>query len=91
MRITDRDIEAVIKQINEATGNPIESYSKDNAGRFRANIGCYTFYACHGVRALDQIISSGGGVKRILTASTNRELYNMLHSFKSGISTGCKK
>lgn len=91
-RITQADLEAIVSRINRMTNSPLESWTKDKAGKFKANIGNYHLDWAYGGVSLDRMQSEGGGVTDVLQCGhvTKRELYNMLHSFVAGIETSEK-
>ena len=85
-RITQKDLEYLVKRINEATNSPETSYQTTSKG-YKANIGNYHLdYAYGGVR-LSQMMNEGGGIHVISSGGfgTKRELYNWMQAFLSGM------
>lgn len=62
MRITQKDLEAVVKRINLITKSPLAPYSKDKNGVRKANIGNYHLSYAYGGVSLQRMDSDGGGV-----------------------------
>lgn len=89
-RVTQKQLESLVDYINEITGQPKTSYSKDDNGRYRANIGNYHIDGAYGGVNLHQIVTDGGGVTEPLGGGywSKRELYYKLHAFIRGINTG---
>ena len=92
-RITQKDLDRIVLRINEATGSPTESHSKDENGRFKANPGNYRLSYAYGGVALERISNEGGGVRRISTDGygTKRQLYTWMTAFLSGIEVTAEK
>jgi hypothetical protein len=89
MRITDRDLEAVVKRINLITNSPIESYVKNENGKFQAQIGNYHLSYAYGGVSLHRMDNEAGGVTTPLNCGhiTKRELYNLMQAFINGLQT----
>jgi len=86
-RITEKQLEALAKRINEVTGNPTEYFTPTEAGPpYHSNIGNYHIDHAYGRVALEQTMNESGGVRRILGSGTKRELWNEMHAFLSGLS-----
>lgn len=47
-RITESNLKALVRRINEATGAAIEPYTKQADGRYKANIGNYHLDIAYG-------------------------------------------
>lgn len=86
-RITDRMLNALCERINEATGSPAVSYTRDESGT-RANIGHYHADRSYGGVSLDRMFSEGGGVENIIPRGTKRELYHAMRAYLDGIEAG---
>lgn len=86
MRINERDLDAVMKRINEITGSPTEAYTRTESG-YKANVGCYTLSGAYGGWQLQRIMNESGGVENVLGAGylPKRELYGMMQAFLKGI------
>jgi hypothetical protein len=86
-RITQKMLERLVDRINQITGQPETSYTKDKDGRYRANVGNYHLDYAYGGVALEQMSTDGGGVHSVFGCGhvTKRELYNRLHAFINGL------
>lgn len=60
-----RELEILIKQINEKTGSPQEHYIRDDSGRLRAQVGHYYISGAYGGVELERVVNEGGGCKSI--------------------------
>lgn len=89
-RITESNLNFLVKRINEVTGSPAEPYTKLKNGKFKANIGNYHLDWAYGGVKLVRMHSGGGGIKEVLHSgfTTKRDLYNQLHSFLIGLDGG---
>ena len=84
-RITKQQLQNLLDRINEATGHTLESWTQDENGRFRANVGTYVLdWAYCGV-ALSQLTNEGGGERDITGRGTKRETYYRMHAFLDGV------
>jgi hypothetical protein len=86
-RISIKALETLVSIINKETNNPETAYTKNEDGTYSANIGCYTIGQAYGGVSLEQICTTGGGVKCPLGSyhRPKRELYNELQAFRSGL------
>jgi len=84
-RITNADLEFVVRQINEALGQPTEPYTRDENGKFQSVAGVYTLGGAYGGVRLERIANSGGGVHTITHYDTKRNTYNAMRSMLAGI------
>lgn len=89
-RITERDLEGLASTLNKLTGNPETDSTKTDDGTFCHNIGHYHIAHDYGRVALEQTLSTSGGVRRILGSGTKRELYQEMHAFLMGLETHYK-
>lgn len=86
MRITERDLESVVARINKMTGSPATPYTRDENGKFTANVGNFHLDAAYGGWALHRMETTGGGVEVILSGYVpKRELYEKMQAFLSGL------
>ena len=86
-RITEANLEAVVSRINRMTGSPATPYTRDDAGRNRANVGnCHLDFAYGGV-SLHRMENEAGGVSDVLRCGhvPKRELWNLMHAYISGL------
>jgi hypothetical protein len=88
-RITDKQLDNLAKWLNELTGSPLEPYSRDEGGRFRANVGNYHISHAYGGVCLHRMVNEGGGVDTPLVYGhvPKRELFNAMHAFIKGMNT----
>jgi len=87
-RITQKDLEQMVRRINETLGRPLETYTKDeDTGRYKANIGNFHLSGAYGGVALEEMESESGGVRRVSTGGygTKRELYRWMDAYLRGI------
>ena len=91
-RITQKDLEYLVKRINEVTDSPLSSYTRNGKkGKrevgFTANIGNYHLDYAYGGVKLGRMVSEGGGVTNIsdMGFGTKRELYNWMRAFLAGL------
>ena len=87
MRVTYRDLEAVCNRINDMTGSPKASWTKQADGKHKSNIGNYHLSGAYGGYALHRMVSDGGGVEDVLRSGhvPKRELYERMHAFIEGL------
>jgi len=86
-RISEKDLEAVIKRINIILKAPLEPYVKTGS-KFKAQIGNYHLAIEGGGFHLQKMSCKNGSVSRILYGATKTELYNNIQSFISGLYEG---
>ena len=84
-RKTNKDLEAVLSRINDATGGASEPWTKDAAGRYRANVGTYVLDYCYGGVSLAQLCTEGGGDRDITLRGTTKETYYRMKAFLRGL------
>jgi len=85
-RITKKDLEYLVKRINEVKGTPVEEYTKDpETGWYKSNLGNYHLDWAYGGVCLEQTVTEGGGTRIILLGyGTKRELYGKMQAFLIG-------
>lgn len=78
MRITEKDLKAVLARINRSVGlGEAPAYS---------TVGAYTLDWAYGGVRLDRYVNDKGGVECITNGySTKRELYNMMQAYSLGL------
>lgn len=92
-RITQKDLEHLVRRINETLNRPTDRYSKDETtGRYKSNIGNFHLSYAYGGAALEETKSDGGGVRRVSTGGygTKRELYIWMSAYLAGLYTSKK-
>jgi hypothetical protein len=89
MRTSLKTLETLCRWINERTGSPLEPYTKDENGNFRANVGNYHLSGAYGGYCLHRMHSEGGGVTTPLIHGhvPKRELETAMRAFLAGIDT----
>ena len=90
--ITQKDLEYLVKRINEVTSSPAKPYRETGKG-FRANIGNYHLDYAYGGVKLSQMVNEGGGITNIsdMGFGPKRELYNWMRAFLAGYELQAKK
>ena len=90
-RITQKDLEYLVKRINEATGNKTATHTKESDGTYTTNVGVYHLDYAYGGVKLVKMVNSGGGTREISRDGygTKRELYSWMQAFLSGMD--CKQ
>jgi hypothetical protein len=84
MRVTTKDLEAVISRINAMTGNKPEAYTQTDNG-YKANVGTYVLDGAYGGWKLQQIVNEHGAVTNITTGYVpKRELYHQMQALIKG-------
>jgi len=86
-RITRKQLDYLVEQINKATGSPVAAYTKTPDGRHKANIGNYHISCAYGGVQLHRMCNPGGGVSTVSHDGygTKRELYSFMRAFLDGI------
>lgn len=87
MRITEKDLNAVVERINLITKSPTEPYKKMKDGKHKAQIGCYHLSHAYGGVALHRMCSESGGVHDVFYSGhvPKKDLYAMMQAFIKGI------
>lgn len=91
-RITQKDLEYLVKRINEATDSPQEPYrrngekGKREAG-FTANIGNYHLDYAYGGVQLVRMVNEHGGITNVSRSchTPKKELWQWMQAFLAGI------
>ena len=85
-RITNKQLDALVRQINEATGSPLVPWRQEN-GATVANIGCYFLDYAYGGVKLARIENAAGGQSDISTDGfgTKRQLYSWMKAYSMGL------
>jgi hypothetical protein len=65
MRVSIKDLEIKVKQLNKETGAINETYTKGENGKYTANIGVFHLSQAYGGVALHRIMNENGGVTDI--------------------------
>lgn len=85
-RITQKDLERVVKSLNIVTGSPTESYRMET-GKYVSNINNYHLDMAYGGVKLVRMDNESGGIREVLHTgfTTKRDLYRQMQSFVLGI------
>lgn len=89
MRITQKDLEAVVARLNTITNSPQEPYVKDSkTGKLTAQIGNYHLSYAYGGVSLHRMANNGGGVTDVLNSGhiSKKDLYSLMQAFIKGMS-----
>lgn len=88
-RVTQKDLEAIVKRINLITNSPETSYTKDASGKYTANIGNYHLDGAYGGYALHRMVSEGGAIEDVLSVGhvSKPELQRLMFAFIAGLQT----
>jgi len=86
-QITLAFLQCQVDRLNRATNNPLASYTQNDDGKHKANIGNYHLDGAYGGYALHQMLSEGGGVRDVFRSGhlTKRELSNRISAYLAGI------
>ena len=85
MRITIKQIDAVIEWLNNELERPQEPYGKDENGKLKAQIGNFHMYSAYGKYGLHETQNEQGGVKTVVELGTKKELFNAIHRLLDGV------
>ena len=95
-RITQKDLEYLVKRINEVSGSPMEYCVKSSGLNgtqinqpFKSFVGHYHLDYAYGGVKLVRTTNEGGGITEISRDGfgTKRELYNWMRAFLAGYAT----
>lgn len=86
-RITQKDLEGMVNEINRLTGSPIATHTKGDDGHYFSNVDNYHLSYAYGGVSLHRFCNDGGGVITPLGGGyyTKRELYTMLQAYINGL------
>lgn len=84
MRITIKQIEAVIEWLNKELKRPLKPYENVD-GKLKAQIGNFHMYSAYGKYGLHEMRTEGGGIRQHIGLGTKRELFNSIHRLLDGI------
>lgn len=84
---TKRELEAVVERLNRITNSPLATYTKQDNGKFTANIGNYHLSGAYGGYALHRIANEAGGVQDVLRSGhvPKAELCRLMHAYIQGV------
>ena len=86
IRITNKDLAAVLSRINRETNSPLSPYTLTD-GKHTANIGNYHLSGAYGGVSLHRMVNESGGISDVFGCGhvTKRELYTQMHAFLRGL------
>lgn len=86
-RISKSDLEQAVRVINTRMGLPLETYTKDAAGKYQPNANVYHLDGAYGGWKLAQMCETGTGTRDVLGGGyvSKRELYDKLQAFIAGL------
>lgn len=75
-RITMAELEGAVDRLNRSLGRPATPYTKDETGKYVANIGNFHLSGAYGGWQLQEMASDSGGVRSHTSGyGTKREVY----------------
>lgn len=85
-RITQKDLNILVGEINKVTKSPPYPASKDDNGKITTWIGNYHLSYAYGGVQLIRMVNENGGVETISQRChvPKRELYNWMRAFLTG-------
>jgi hypothetical protein len=88
-RISEAALQSVVDRINRTMGTPLTPYTRDESGKFAANVGNYHLDGAYGGWALHQMGSESGGIRDVLRSGhvPKRDLYNQMCAFLEGVAS----
>lgn len=91
-RISERMLQTRVDWLNDLTDQPKTSYTRDEGGKLRANIGNYHLSHAYGGVNLCQMVNEDGGVTTIFSCGhiPKRQLFDRLCAYMDGIEAGLK-
>lgn len=84
-RINQSDLYAVLNRINQTAGQNPEPWTKQEHGKYKANVGTYVLDWAYGGVQLAQLVTDGGGERNITGRGTKRETYHRMHAYLRGL------
>ena len=88
MRITEKMIEQKVNVLNSITNSPETTYTKDDNGNLKANIGNFHLGIESGFYNINRVTNEGGGIIVEVSGQNKRELFNKLVSYINGLRLG---
>ena len=87
-RITNRQLDNLVNQINEAMGTPMEPYTKNSAGEYKPQANNYHLSGAYGGVSLHKMSATKGcsGISDVFSCGhiTKRDLHDRMHAFLIG-------
>lgn len=92
-RITIKHLDGMCDAINRKTNSPMAPYVKDDAGKYRAQIGNHHISEGYGGVCLHRMMNEGGGVTCPLDNchGPKRELYEKMRAYLRGLEDAARE
>lgn len=90
MKITKSINQSRVETLNKMTKNPIEYMKQLKNGKHKTNLNHYSIDRCLGSIKLVQTMNSGGGVRVVFNASTEKEFFEKICIINNFISYDLK-
>ena len=86
-RITRKTLDAIVARINTITNSPLEEYTKDADGKYRANVGNFHISGAYGGYCLHRMVNIDGGVSDVFSVGHQpaRQTADRRYAFISGL------
>jgi len=90
MRVTKKALKSLLKQINEATNSPLQTYKEDKNGKLVGQIGNYYLHSAYNKYMLVRVIDEHSGVATPAGEYffTQNEMFYILKAYLAGIQDG---
>ena len=87
MRITKKDIEYGVARLNRIMGENPEPWTKDENGKWRANVGTFYRSGAYGGHCIMRLVNESGGSSTPIMGGhvPARQCFETLHAFINGI------
>lgn len=85
LRVNKAMLENMVDRLNEATNNNKSSWTRNEEGKYKANIGNYHLDYAYGQVQLCQMMSEGGGVNVIFGFTGKKQLFVSIKAYLMGI------
>lgn len=91
-RTTVAHLQHLVDQINRTTNSPMESWTRQDDGSLKANIGNYHLSSAYGGYALHRMHNDAGGVTTPIGGGhmPKRELWDRMRAYLDGINAAYK-
>ena len=86
-RITQKMLERQVDRLNKLTGNSLKPWTRNESGKYCAQIGNFHIEGAYGGVSLFQMEKEPGGVHDIFRTGhiPKRELYGLINAYMEGI------
>ena len=83
-RITRKQADEMARILNNQLGLPVETYAQNEAGEYKAQIGCIHICSQNGTNNVYQLSNEAGGCRGLAYGLTLREAYQWLQAAVEG-------